>query len=408
LNRSWIKAGLPLLIIGVAIGVSTLIVSNKKIPEKKTLENKSLLVDAIAISASSLNFRVEAHGTVRPKVITDLISEVRGRVIEISPAFVNGGYFSKDEILVRIESEDYKTAVKAAEAELAKAKANLQEEIARAKVAETDWKQFDLKSAPELGLRKPQLAREMANVSYAEAALERAKRDLFRTTIRAPYEGMVFQKEVDLGQYLAIGAKVGTIYGTDSAEIRLPMSDNELAYLELPFVMDRESAVMPEVVLSARIAGTEAKWQAQLRRSEKVIDEKTRLIYLVAEVSDPYGRNLREGNSDGYFPLKFGRFVRAEILGQRAENIFVLPRHVLRRGSQVLLIDDEDKLRLRDVTVLRTDSDYVYISDGLAEGERIALTPISNPLDGMSVRVKPAEAKTSNSLSVDPADKQKE
>ncbi|GAA5218390.1 efflux RND transporter periplasmic adaptor subunit [Corallincola platygyrae] len=382
-----LKAGLPILILVVAAGAAQLIIASKKPPEQKEDDKKALLVDTLSASPQTVRFTVKAQGTVRPKVETDLISEVRGRVIEISPKFVNGGYFNKGDLLVRIEPADYQTALIAAKAEVARAKANLQEELARAKVAETDWKQFDLETAPELGLRKPQVAKEMANVAYAEAELEKANRDLERTMIRAPYDGMVYQKDVDLGQYLTVGAQIGIVYGTDVAEVRLPLSDNDLAYLELPFVMDRDSAVIPDVTLSAHIAGTKAEWSAQLRRSEKVIDEKTRLIYLVAEVDDPYGRNL--ANTDGYFPLKFGRFVQADIAGQRAENIYVFPRHVLRRGNQILLVDSENHLRLRDVEVLRTDGDSVYISAGIEDGEQVALTPISNPLDGMAVRTIP-------------------
>ncbi len=392
-----IKIVAPIAILAVAVVAALLMIGNRPAPEQEEQKQVSLLVDVMEAEPRDIRFSVQTQGAVKPKLQAELISEVQGAIVAVSPKFVNGGFFKHGDVLVSIDPADYRAALHSAEAELMRAKANLQEEQARAKVAELDWKNYSPDKTPELGLRKPQLAREVANVRSAQAAYDRAKRDLDATEIRAPYDGIVYRKQVDLGQFVSIGGRIGTIYGTDIAEVRLPVLDDELAYLEMPFIYDHENASMPQVSLSATVAGQPLQWQARLKRSEGIIDETNRVVYLVAEVSDPYGLK-RQGS--GYVPLKFGRFVSAEISGQLVKSVYAIPRHLLRRGEQILLVDEARKLTLKDVTVARYDADFAYITAGLSPGDWLAITPISNPLEGMLVRLpgdKPESSSESGS-----------
>ncbi len=371
------KILLPIGIISIAIGVMMALKASHKPPEKAPVEEKAFLVEVQQVSFEDLNFVVDSQGTVEPRVATSLSSQVSGRISQVADVFIEGGMFRKGEVLVQLEDFDYATEYKLAEAELARAQAALEEEIARGKVAEEEWRSVKSGPAPELGLRKPQLAKEKANLIAAQAQLERAKRNLERTRITAPYDGIVKTKSVDLGQYVTPGKELGVIYNTNVAQVRMPLSDNDLAYLNL------NQKNQPKVTLTAKVAGKNATWQGSLTRDEGVLDAQRRVIYAVAEVSDPY---LREQGSSGE-PLKFGRFVQAKIIGQRAEDIIVLPRNILRLDGTILVVDDDNKLVIKEVEVQRADEDYVYISAGLRAGDRVVTSAVPNPYEGMQVRL---------------------
>lgn len=381
MNTRLIRSALPILIVAGAIVVMMLLIMAKKAPEKKQEQEKAFLVDVTPVQRQNLDFMVESQGTVQPKVQTVLSAQVSGRVVKVADAFIEGGMFKKGDILIQLEQADYMTDLKAAEAELARAMALLEEEQARGKVAEEDWRTVKNAKPTPLGLRKPQLAQEKANVRAAEAKLERAKRNLERSTIRAPYDGLVKSKSADLGQFISTGSQLGVIYATEVAEVRMPLSDNDLAYLELP---DQHNAqAKPTVTLHAKIAGQTYQWQGRLVRSEGVVDQTSRVIYAVAEVQDPYARLA----TTQHIPLKFGRFVQTSIAGVHADNMVVLPRHVLRMDGTVLLVDKQRKLIIRQVQVQRTDQNSVYISDGLAEGELVVNSAVPHPVNGMPVRL---------------------
>ncbi len=370
------KVGIPVLILVAAVVVAAVLISMKPKPEKNEVETPEFLVESTPITFENVEFLVYAQGSVQPKNRTLLSTQVSGRIVGIASNFVEGGFFRKGDVLVTLESDDYETDLLLQEAELARAQAALDEEIARGEVARKEWKSVNSGTPPELGLRKPQLAREQANVKAAKANLQRAKRNLGRTKIRAPYDGLVKSRNIDLGQFLPLGGQVGEIFSTDVAEVRLPLTDNDVA-----FVGDIR-AEQPTVSLRASVAGKQTYWQGRLVRDEAVLDENRRVIYGVVEVNDPY--NLQGNQHDT--PLKFGRFVSAVISGIDADDIVKLPRYVLRLDGTVLSVDEESKLRINDVEVVRTDEEYVYISEGLKAKHEVILSAVSSPYDGMSVR----------------------
>ncbi len=367
---------IPLVIIVGAIVLSIVIVKSKPEPEKKEVQTKAFLVDARPIFSEDLEFLVYSQGSVQPKNQTTLSSQVSGRVVAIAENFNEGGFFSKGDVLITLESDDYETELLLAEAELARAQASLDEEIARGRVAEREWSSINSGTAPELGLRKPQLAREQANLKAAKANLARAQRNFERTQITAPYDGLVKSRNVDLGQFISTGSSVGEVFSTDVAEIRLPLTDNDVSYL------GDLSTTQPKVTISADVAGKRHYWQGNLVRDEGVLDEARRVIYGVVEVEDPYNLKGQQHQSE----LKFGRFVSAEVSGRKAENIIKLPRFVMRLDGSVLSVDNDRKLQINSVNVVRTDEDFVYISGGLPLDHQVVLSAVSTPYDGMQVR----------------------
>lgn len=372
-----VKVGVPVAILMIAGVIMAGMFAARKEPEKKPIEDKAYLVDVVPVQKQDLNFMVRSQGTVTPKVQSILSAQVAGRIDEVASVFIEGGMFRKGDRLLQLEQVDFETELQLAEAELARARASLDEEIAQGRVAREEWRSVN-KTAPELGLRKPQLAREQANVKAAEAQVERARRNLARATIVAPFDGMVRSRQVNVGQYVGVGAQLATLFSTEVAEVRLPLTDNDLAYLQLP-----QNRGATEVVLTATVAGRPVTWQAVLARDEGIIDEQNRVVYAVAEIQDPYLRD-----SEGHTTmLNFGRFVQAQIRGNFAEGLMVLPREVLRLDGTVLIADDSNKMRIRDVVIQRADERQVYIQSGIVEDERVIVSPVPNPYDGMSVRL---------------------
>ena len=332
LLRYFLPLGLIVLAIVVVIGMA--IMAGGKRPERQESGQAAVLVEAIAAEARSLNFIVQSQGTVRPRTQTNLVAQVSGIVVSVSNSFVAGGFFRAGEVLLEIDPSDYQTALKRAQAALASRQAKLAEEQSRSEQALKDWRNLGRAGAPpDLVIRKPQLADAKANVLAAEADIDKARRDLQRTKISVPYDGLLRERKVDIGQYVTPGTQLAVSFAVDTAEIRLPLAAADLAFLDLPASTDTEIEEYPEVSLTAEIGGVTKTWEAHLIRTEGVLDESSRVLYAVASVVDPYGF-LGQGPRE---ELRVGTFVRAAINGRYVNNVVVLPRYVRRNDNTVLV-----------------------------------------------------------------------
>ncbi|HKK17133.1 MAG TPA: efflux RND transporter periplasmic adaptor subunit, partial [Opitutales bacterium] len=341
-------------------------------PEEVAPERPATKVEVMTMQAETVRLSVDSQGTVLPKIESELAVEVAGRIIEMSPDFRAGGRFQKGDVLFRIDPADYEAAVAAAAADLATAELNLAQEEALAEQATADWAALGEGEASDLTLRKPQLGQARARVESATATLRRAKRDLDRTEIRAPYDGLVLSKSVDLGQYVMANPAnpVARIYATDTAEVRLPLPQDELDFLIDP--AERESAV----TLHTDRAEGRRQWSARLVRFEATVDPTSRLIYAVAEIDTPFEKGLRRG-----------MFVEAEIQGRQLESVFVLPRYALRGSESVYLVTPENTLVTRPVDIVKTDAEQAILSGGVEAGDQVATSPVAYFVENMPVEI---------------------
>lgn len=343
-------------------------------------------VDVAEVVKQKLRIQVQAQGTVSPLQETAILSEIKGRIIEVSPAFTVGGFVSRDDVLLRIDPRDYETNLLRAEAALKSTESNLAQEKGRAQVAEQEWQKLPKGSqrsqaAKDLYLRKPQLDQAQSQMLAAQADLNTARDNLERTIIRAPYDALIRSKHSELGQFVAAGSPLADIFSVEFAEIRLPIPQNKLDYLELPGLSgtDRGSAID----LYTDVGGEVKHWTALLHRTEGVFDERSRVLYAVARIEDPYGLQ-----HPGREPLRIGTFVNANIEGRELADIVPLPRYVMRAGNNLWIVDQSGHLRNRQVTLLRTGGDLVYISGGLDNGDLVSLTTLDSSLDGTEVRIE--------------------
>ena len=347
-------------------------------------EPPAYLVGVQVAQKQQVQFKLRSQGTVQPKTTTSLVSEVSGHITDISPKFVSGGFFEAKETLVWIDPRNYETSLKRAELSLARARVRVDTERALSGYAEEDWEKFissneSGNSPSELTLRRPQLAEVLAELGVAEAELKKAREDLARTAVTAPYQGLILEKNVDVGQYVNVGTPLARAVSVDYAEVRLPISLNDFKFLTLP---ERPGSALVPVRLHSTFGGKLYYWEAMIVRTEGVIDTQSRVIYAVAEVADPYDF----AGSDKEL-LRFGTFVHATIQGNDAGELFVIPRHAVYQGSQVWVVNADNTIEPRNVTVVRFDDDFAYIQSGLQNGEVYCVTPIDRPLPGMKVKI---------------------
>jgi len=407
-------APIAILAAGAALVFVILVTRDEVTPHPP--ESPRPLVRAVTATPERVQLVVEASGTVTPSTQGDLVPQVSGEVVWVSPAFVPGGFFEKGEPLLRIDRADYEVALESARANVAATES----EFARTK-KERDRQQrlADQSVASQSRIDDAENAYRVARARLREARsqLERAERDIERTEIAAPYDGRVRSESVDVGQFVSRGTPVAKLYAVDFAEVRLPLPDRELAYLDLALdyrdhrgepmlspaeaddaATDAPAQEDPVVVLETEFAGERHRWEGRIVRTEGEIDPKSRMVHVVARVADPYGRSSHVARP----PLAVGLFVEARIMGRVVDDAFVLPRAALRdwedgHADQVLVLDTESRLRFRTVEVLRTERDRVIVGAGLEAGERVCVSPLRAVTDGMFVEVaEPARSDAAN------------
>ena len=379
-----LKALLPLIIITVAGLGAVRMIRNRPPVETLTpvVEPPGVRVHEVTLRDAAL--AVTSQGTVQPRTESQLVPEIAGRVTWVATSFAEGGFFEADDVLVKIDPFDYEQALVSARSQLAQARLRLAEEEAEAEIAQREWDTLGRGDPRELALRKPQLEDARASVAAAEAVVERATRDLERADILAPDAGRVRTKNVDIGQYVRVGDTLATVYAVDIAEIRLPLPDDELAYLDLPLsYRGVQQQAQPDVTLRATFAGETHAWDGRIVRTESEIDSVSRMVHAIAEVENPYA----PGPNPNRPPLAVGMYVEAEISGRTARDVAVLPRQALRGRDQILLVTPADRLAFRTVDVLRTSTESVIVRSGLQAGELVVISPLDTPTDGMRVQL---------------------
>lgn len=371
------KILLPLLILGGSIAIAKLLMDTA--PEAKRKPSKPVvpLVEVAEMTPANYPIILQSRGNIAPQTQGELVAEVAGRITQISPNFKPGGHFKAGEVLITLDPTDYRHAVTIAEAELAQTHLTLEKTRAEAAQAEANWKQMALTSAPtDLTLHRPQLAQAEAARAAAQAKLEQAQRDLQRTQLIAPYSGRLLEKRADLGQFVTRGAPLATLYATDIAEVRLPITDRQSRFLPLP-----ESGTYANVTLST--PHSDATWPGRLVRSEASIDSRTQQLYVVAQIEKPYAPQAESNNT-----LRIGQFVTADIEGETLQQVYQVPRVAVRNGDEVLILDSENQIRHRTLTTIWQQTDQLIVSAGLQPGDRIVTTALPYAPEGMQVKVR--------------------
>ncbi|AMK76728.1 MULTISPECIES: efflux RND transporter periplasmic adaptor subunit [Methylomonas] len=374
-----LKILLPILVLLAAAGAAWAIIATKPQTVQQSAEPAIPNVNVVRAEPQSLRLNVMSQGVVAPRETIDLVSEVGGKVAQVHPAMAAGGFFAANELLLTIDPRDYDYAIVTAEAQLAEAQRVLINEQAQVEQAQSEWQALGEGEPSPLALHKPQLAEAQAKLKAAEADLAKAKLNRSRCELRAPFAGRVLNKQAGLGQYIPSGAVVARIYASDVAEIRLPIGTEKLAFLELPLGQNGKTGRWPAVTLRAELAGKPQSWQGRIVRSEAALDDNSGQLYLVAQIAEPF-RETPDSQ-----PLLSGLFVQAEIEGVRRDGLFILPRTALSSLQQAKLVNAEQRLEIRQLEVLRQEAERIVIKAGLNPGDRVVVSEMPVPVAGMQV-----------------------
>jgi len=375
----------PILIIILFIVIGNILKANSIQPEIKKRSRPVLAVMASTAISDTVQLQVNVQGQSRPRTEIDLVPEVSGKIVSVSSKFISGGIFNKGDVLYRIDPSDYQVAVVRAKATVARAKQVLVREESEGAIAKLDWDDLgNGKEATALTLRQPQLLEAQAGLQSAQADLDNAKIRLRRTAVTAPFNGQVREKFADIGQFVNPGAKLGRIFSTDIAEVRLALSDADIARIDLPLAFIAESReTAPYVKLSATIGGQLREWDGKIMRTDAAYDPLTRSMYAIAEVLDPYGA----GAADGAFPLAPGLFVDASIAGKIIENVIIIPRDGLRPEDKVYTVDEDGIATSNDVIVIDTNPERAVLLSGIEPGDLIIVSALEKAQISLTFRV---------------------
>lgn len=392
--RRFVAFALPALVvagaIGGVIGMSVL----KPKPDEKEEAVKATPVAVAYAEARPVNLSVTTQGEALPLREIDLTPEITGRVIAVSPSFIEGGAFTQGDMLLKIEPTEFELRVTQARAAVAQANNRYASEVAEAEIAKREWEEIGNGEGSSLALRRPQLAEASAALASARAALKEAELQLSRTEIRAPFNGRVQSKSVDIGQFITAAAPIGRIFSSDVMQIALPLTDAELGRLGLSvgFVATKDNPGT-SVTLTAPMAGKVRNWTGRVTRTSSSFDRETRVLFAYVEVADPYG----SGADDGA-PLAAGLFVTATIDGRAIENSVVIPRAALRGKDKVYIARDDDTMEIRQVAVAASNKNDAILIDGLADGEAVITSPVRGAAEGMAIAVSGKKSSSSEAI----------
>ena len=383
-SKGVLKIIAPIVVVLAGISISWAIVVHRTPLKSQVLESEAPLAQIIRVEPQTLRLNIHSQGVVVPRTEIDLVPEVGGQIVRLHPSLVAGGFFKMGDVLLVIDPRDYDQAIARALAQIAEAKRQVALEEAQAEQSRNEWHALGEGQQPTpLTLREPQVAEARAKLKAAEADLSHAHLQRSRCEWRAPFAGRVRNKNIGLGQYIQPGEKLARLYAIDVVQVRLPLATDQFSYLDL--LLDHRNSkpeTGPKVILSAEFAGALRKWEGRVVHTEGALDKETGLLHAVAEVRDPYSVGADQP------PLMPGLFVKAEIEGREQPDVFVLPPGAVNATHDVLWVDAEDRLHIRHLNILRSEPDRILVKGGLNAGDRIIISGIQIPVEGMKVRTE--------------------
>ena len=374
----------PAIILIILISGGSWILSNPPGTERRgPPQGPQTIVEVVSVTARDYQILVDSYGTVAPRTRSPMVAQVSGQIVGIKPDFRAGGFFEAGETLLTIDPRDYEADARIAEASLMDALQAKAQEQARSEQAEIDWDRLgDPGEQPsDLVLRKPQLQAAQARVISAESALTKAELDLERTAVTAPFSGRVLQQLVDIGQVVGVGAQLAEVYATDYVEVRLPVRNADLAFVDLP---EQYSTIKPMVSIRSNL-GEQTIWQGQIIRTEGAIDEAARQLHVVAQINDPFGTSQSVER-----PLKIGEYVTAQIDGKLLRGVIVIPGNTIYQNTYVYVVE-EGLLQRKNIEIAWQNGVETIVASGLEVNDALVTTPLGQITSGTPVRIAGAE-----------------
>ena len=379
-----VRALIPTLILVIGFFAWKWLGTPVEAPKPQQHSAQKLKTEKTVLNPSAYHVTIETQGTVKAQQATTITALVAGTIVKIHPSFEDGAYFKEGEVLMELDPADLSTAVFASESRLARSEAALIQEEARAKQARLNWKDIGFEDEPSpLVLRIPQLREAEANVSAAQADLEQAKRNLERTKVKAPFDGRVDKRLVGVGQAVGATTQLGSIFGTQTAEIRLPLAPAQLSFINLP---TKNGDTPVDVVLTDALRDpskpAEHQWSAQIVRTEGTLDPNSRELFAIARIEDPFSLSSESPQ------LRIGQPLRAAIDGVTLDDVYVIPRSAVRGLNRIFLIEKEDpKIKKMDITPVWSNTEVIIVRSDLSPGDWLATSSLPYAPNGAPVEI---------------------
>lgn len=379
-----LRAAIPILILGLGFIAWKLLGTPVAPPKPQAQERQKLKTEKAILNRTDYQVIIDSQGPLRAQQETTITPLVSGTVVKIHSAFEDGAFFKAGDVLLELDPADLQTAVFASESILARAEAALIQEQAKAKQAKLNWQDIGYDEEPSpLVLRIPQLREAEAIVNSAKAQLDQARRNLERAKVKAPFDGRVDKRLVGLGQAVNATTQLGSIFGTATAEIRLPLAPSQLPFIKLPS-HDGDASVPVTLTDALRDPSrpAEHQWQAKIIRTEGTLDENSRELFAIALIEDPFSL------SSDLPELRIGQPLRAAISGITLEDVFVIPRNSMRGLNHIFLIDKENpKIVKKDIIPIWSNSQVLVVRNDLTPGDWLATSPLPYTPNGAPVDI---------------------
>ncbi|MDA0753384.1 MAG: efflux RND transporter periplasmic adaptor subunit [Candidatus Marinimicrobia bacterium] len=331
------------------------------------------------LTPKDFQIQISSNGTTTPLTQTVLTAEVGGEVIYRSKKFSEGSSVIEGEILAKIDDTDLQLQYKNALLQLANAEVQHSLQLAEAEVAKEAWKKIGDGVASDLTLKKPQLKQAEALLEVAKAQVSSAEKKLNKTEIVAPYAGRIQSVNIDLGTTIIPGQPVGALYTSSEVEVTLAVKDNDLQFLSIPMdgrKLDPSEQALVEI--RSFYKGKNQTWIGKLERVDGVIDPVTRMINLIAVFKNDFIETDKPN-------LPIGLFVEAQIDGIILKDIFSIPINAISENNEVYIVNNDNELVSRQLSILKKYSNFVIVKDGLKAGERIVISKLSTASNGIKV-----------------------
>ncbi|WP_052691928.1 efflux RND transporter periplasmic adaptor subunit [Teredinibacter purpureus] len=361
ISAGWVIAPVGLILFAVLVSAK---------PKPQPNAEPVLTLPEVTVVEAEMGYHkvsVTTQGVVSAGRQIDLVAELSGTINFASDQFVAGGFIGVGEPVLAIDDADYRYAITSAQAKVAEASNLWAKEKGLARRARQEWKDLGSDDANNLFLRVPQVDAAEAMYKSSVASLDQARLNLKRTNIASPFFGRVKETYVDLGQYVNSGSVLAKIYDTSFVEVRLPLTDQQAALLNLPLTRREEAIAKPSVTISADIAGIPTSWEGKIVRVEASVDEASRVYFAVARVN-----NLAVVQSDS-LPLMVGLFVNAEIEGRTFSDMVELPREAIFHRNKIYALADDDEISLKEIDLLVSGDASVWVRGPIVTGERVVI-----------------------------------
>jgi len=381
------RASMRLLLIAIVLGAAAfgvwVILDTDPAPRKQSQPPLAPLVRVLSTTPADHAIRIDAHGSVSAAEQLAVRPQVGGQLLELHPAFEPGGVIPAGEQLFQIDPTDYRLQVQTAEAAIAKARAELDIEQGRRKVAAEELRLLEGsvkidRSSRALALRAPQLKQVRAELMRAENELEKASTELSRTRAEFAHDVVVLEREKVTGEIVAARDIIGVVARADRFWVELQVPPSLLARLRAR----KDDGAGAKVSIYSQ--GHE--YPAEVTRIRAELSGNSRLAGVLAEVNDPLGKHSA---NQGRPPLLIGAYVEAQVDAGMLQNVLAVPRNALQDNNRLWVVDADRRLQVHQVEPVFIGEETVYIPP-LEAGEHVLLGNPSGLVPGSEVRVQEA------------------